>query len=187
MVRWSRLAIMLAPLLFASAAGAQPVLPGAGPAQPQPGAGAPAAAAPSGMITKLNGQQAMQVLSGLTYNDKPVAASLQTNSDGTWTIALPFWGSQIYSGAVLDVCEKDGSGCYWVDFFVNLGNQSTIDAKWINAYNNSYYGARAYTANNGTLVIDYPVWVLPGVTQDYLLKSLGMFTSSIENAMKFKP
>lgn len=187
MVLLSRVVMIIAPLFLASAVAAQPVLPGptgptTGPAQQQP-----SGAAPSGMITKLNGQQLMQILSGLTYNNNPVQASLQTNSDGTWTISLPFWGSQIYSGAVLDVCEKDGSGCNWVDFFVNLGNQPTIDAKWMNAYNNAYYGARAYTATNGTFVVDYPVWVAPGVTQDYLLKSLGMFTSSVENAMKFKP
>lgn len=182
-----RIVAILASLCLAPAVGAQPVLPGGG--GPTPGQQAPPAggAAPSGLITKLTGQQLTQILSGLTYNNNQVPATLQTNSDGSWSVTLPFWGSQVPSGAVLDVCEKDGSGCYWIDFFVNLGVQSTVDAKWINAYNNAYYGARAYLADNGNLIVDYPVWMLPGITQDYIIKSAGMFVSSVENAMKFKP
>jgi hypothetical protein len=181
----SRAILVVASLAFAPIAAAQPVLPGSGPA-PAPPPPSPGAA-PGGAITKLTPQQLAQLYSGLTINGQPVPISIKTFNDGTSVVVLPLWGPQLYSGVSLQVCEKDGSGCHWLEFFANVGKQASVDANWINAFNQHFLGAKAYTLASGELVFEEDISLWPGISPSEIGWYTSFFKHVVDDSFSFKP
>ena len=83
-------------------------------------------------------------------------------------VLVAFWNDQIFSGAIPQACEKDGSGCHSFKLFANLGKDTGVDQAWINAWNNSYYYVRAFKLQDGQLIFEWNVALLTGVTPDYI-------------------
>jgi hypothetical protein len=176
-----RAVLVAAALAVAPVAAAQPVLPGGG------GTPSSSGAAPGGALTKITPQQLAQYYSGLTLNGQPVQTSIKTFDDGTSVVVLPLWGSKLYSGINLQVCEKDGSGCHWLEFFANLGKQDSVDANWINAFNRNFLGAKAYTLASGELVFALDISLFPGVSPNEIGWYTSFFKHVVDDSFKFKP
>lgn len=181
----ARAALVIALLVFAPAAFAQPVLPGSGPG-PSPGPGAGPAPAPTGLITKITPQQLAQLYSRLTVNNQPIQISIKNFDDGSSIVVVPAWGPQIYSGVHLEQCEKDGSGCHWLGFFANVGKQATIGAAWMNAFNAHFLGAKAYTLPSGELLFEQDITLYPGITPPEILWYTGFFKRVVDDSFRFK-
>jgi Putative bacterial sensory transduction regulator len=88
-----------------------------------------------------------------------------------------------------EFCEKDGSGCRTLHFFANFGKQeqSAVDAKWIDAWNRTYVGAKAFTLKNGELIFSYDLPLLSGVSQDYIVRFTNFYKGLVDTSFKFKP
>jgi hypothetical protein len=173
--------LVLASLALGAPAVAQPVIgPGPGPAPaPTPVSG--------GMIIKITAEQLAQILGGMKINGQAVQTSIKSFKDGTSIVITPLWGPQVYSGVLTELCEKDGSGCHWLEYFANLGKQSSVDTQWMNAYNSRFFGMKSYTLKDGALVlqIDMPLW--PGVSPQDIGWHMIYFKNAVDDSFKFKP
>jgi hypothetical protein len=183
---FARVLVFMVAILFAGAAAAQP-RPGGGGA-PGNGAPGPAPSAPSGLIVQFNAQQIAQLFSAAGFasevydnkvDDKTVTRMVRTqfwpNDTATFGGALPIW------------CKTaDVSICNGASIFVNLG-KSTVDARWINAWNNQIYFVRAYTLDDGSLIFKYDLMLQPGVTPDYLKTAIAAFKAAVDMSTDFKP
>ena len=166
---------------WAMAAEAQVVLPGNAPP-----AATPQAAPASNLITKITPQQVVQLVTN-AVSGTTITPQITNNSDGTYLVTFPVWGSAVYSAINVENCEKDGSGCYVLDFFANFGQQSTLTAAWMNAWNDQFYVARVYPLSNGEIVFTADLMILSGVTPDYVTAFAGFFKQVVDNASTFKP
>ncbi|HZT86604.1 MAG TPA: hypothetical protein VFA12_01460 [Stellaceae bacterium] len=178
----------LVPLALAPAVAlAQPVLPNGGGGGGG-GGGSPSTPAPGGLITKLTGPQLQQLYVGVQIAGQTLQTSLKTFDDGSAVVYLPIWGPQVTSGADLESCAKDGSGCAAIEFFVNLGQQPSINAAWIEAFNEKIIGGKAYiNPDDKGLVISYAFFMETGVTKDFILNATASFKNMVTYAMQFKP
>ncbi len=184
MASLSRVLVIVASLAFAPVAAAQVVLPGGGGGTPAP---APAPGAQAGLITKLTAQQLVQILGTIRINGATVPTSIRAFNDGSSMVVMPFWGPQVWSGIILQFCEKDGSGCHLLHFLANVGKQPSISADWVNAFNASFYYVKALKLTNGELAFTYDIGMWPGVTQNQIVQMTGMFKAIVDNSFKFKP
>lgn len=182
-----RAIFIVASLAFAPLAAAQPVLPGPGGGGAQPAPPSGPAPAPGGLLTKITPQQLAQLYSGLTNDGQAVQVSVKTFDDGSSVVVLPLWGTQLWSGVGLEYCEKDGSGCTKLHFFLNMGKQPTVNANWINAFNRKYIGVKVYTLDNGELDFTYDLPLGSGITSDYILWTTRFFKVVVDESFKFKP
>jgi hypothetical protein len=176
--------VIVAALALVPAAIAQPVLPGS---TPGPAPGPAPASTPSGVITKITAQELAQLLSGIKVNNTPIRASIKTFDNGTADVVIPLWGPQVFSGVAMVLCEKDGSGCHWLEYFANLGKQASVGTNWINGLNGQFWGLKAYTLPDGQLVLrqDLPLW--PGVSPADIAWHMVYFKNAVDNSFKFKP
>jgi hypothetical protein len=170
----------------ATSAIAQIVLPGAGggstPA-PTPQTAPPPA---NGLITKITPQQVAQLIS-TAVSGVTISPQITQNQDGTFNVSFPVWGSQVYSAVNVENCEKDGSGCYALDFFANFGKQPSIDANWMANWNNQFFVARVFPLSDGEIVFSGDLMILSGVTPDYITAFAGFFKQVVDNAATYKP
>jgi putative sensory transduction regulator len=165
----------------AAVANAQVVLPGNNAPAPTPQA-APA----SGLITKITAQQVAQLVTN-AVSGVTISPQITNNSDGTFLVTFPVWGSAVYSAISVENCEQDGSGCYVLDFFANFGKQPTLTTSWMNAWNDQFYIARVYPLSTGETVFTADLAILTGVTPDYVTAFAGFFKQVVDNASTFKP
>lgn len=161
-------------LVFALSANAQP-RPGGGGSAPSGGP----SGAPSGLITKITLEQLAKLFSAAGFQSKVV-------DNGGKMVQTVFWSPDIYGGALGESCEKDGSGCHAFKIFVNFG-KSTVDQKWVDAWNNSWLYVHASVANNGSLIFDWDVGLLTGVTPEYIETAVKLFKQIVDQSTDFKP
>ena len=117
-------------------------------------------------------------------NDAGFASKLIDNNGPVVLVA--FWNDQIFSGAIPQACEKDGSGCHSFKLFANLGKDTGVDQAWINAWNNSYYYVRAFKLQDGQLIFEWNVALLTGVTPDYIKLAAIAFKSAVDEFDQFQ-
>ena len=115
-----------------------------------------------------------------------ISPQITKNNDGTSLVTFPVWGSGVYSAITVENCEQDGSGCYVLDFFANFGKQPSLNAAWMNAWNDQFYIARVYPLSNGEVVFTADLAILTGVTPDYVTAFAGFFKQVVDNASTFK-
>lgn len=183
MRNFPEMVVLLALVAMTSGAAAQPVLGGAGGGNSNP-ASAPG---PSGAIQKITPQGLASLIGQITVDNKPIQTSISTFKDGTSIVVTPMWGPNIYSGVSMQYCEKDGSGCHWLQFFANLGAQKTVDLNWMNAFNQHFLGAKAYTLASGQLVIQQDMSLWPGVSPSEIGWYLEFFKNVVDDSANFKP
>jgi Putative bacterial sensory transduction regulator len=174
----ARAILVVAALAIVAAAYAQPRPGGRGPSGG--GGGGGGGGAPGGLIVKIQAQNLAQLM-----NDAGFASKLIDNSGPVVLVA--FWNDQIFSGAIPQACEKDGSGCHSFKLFANLGKDTGVDQAWINAWNNSYYYVRAFKLQDGQLIFEWNVALLTGVTADYIKLAAIAFKSAVDESTNFKP
>jgi hypothetical protein len=138
------------------------------------------------LITKFTPQQVVQLVTN-AVNGVTISPQTTKNNDGTYLITFPIWGSAVYSAINVENCEQDGSGCYVLDFFANFGQQPTLTAAWMNAWNDQFFIARVYPLSNGEVVFTADLMILTGVTPDYVTAFAGFFKQVVDNASTFKP
>jgi hypothetical protein len=191
MLHLARALLLVASLLtVAPIAVAQPVLPGGGGTPgpgPGPGPAASGTAAPSGLIAKITAPALAQLLSGFSIDGKQIQTEVKTFDDNTAMVVLPFWGDKLFSGVLLDHCDKDGGGCATLQFFANVGAQSNLAPNWVNAFNGAFYGAKAYTLKSGQLLFTFELLLFTGVTKDYLMTTTAVFKNLVDKSFTFKP
>lgn len=184
----SRAILVIALLAFAPIAAAQPVLPGPGPGPgPTPPSPAPGPASQGGLITKITPQQLAQLYSGQTINGQPIQVSVKTLNNGTTVVILPLWGNQVASAIIPALCEKDGSGCPLLHFFVTMGKQGSVDANWINGFNRDYPLIKAILLTDGELVFTVDIALYGGVSPNEILAYTQIFKLLVDKSFSYKP
>jgi Putative bacterial sensory transduction regulator len=171
----SKVVLVIASLVCATAVVAQPRIPGA-----NIGGQAPASSS-GGLLVKLTAEQVVGLL-----NEAGFHSEVRQDKDSKFVVAA-FWGQDLYSGVIVEHCEKDGSGCHTLEFFANFGKDQPVDANWINAWNNSKIGVKASKLGDGTLLFDYDLPLLTGVTADYVKELAKFFKLVVDTATQFKP
>jgi Putative bacterial sensory transduction regulator len=172
----SKVVLVIASLGCATAAVAQPRIPGGniGGQAPAPSGG--------GLLIKLTPEQVVGLL-----NEAGFHSEVRRDSVDAKVVVAAFWGQEPYSGVIMDHCEKDGSGCHNLFFFANYGKDQPVDANWINAWNNSKIGVKALKLDDGTLLFEYDLSLLTGVTADYVKEFAKFFKLVVDTATQFKP
>jgi hypothetical protein len=169
--------LVVAAVVYAATAHAQPK-PGGGGGHPPSGGGG---GAPAGMIVKLKAEQIAQLFNDAGFQSKVV------DNDGTHMVVTGFWSDQVFSGAIPQSCEKDGSGCHAFKLFANLGSDTGVSQAWIDAWNNNWLFVRAYKLENGSLIFAWDVALLTGVTPDYVKTTAKLFKTIVDESSDFKP
>jgi hypothetical protein len=173
----ARAVLVVVALAVAAAAYGQPRPGGRGPS----GGGGGGGGAPAGLVVKIDAQKLAQLM-----NDAGFASKVIDNG-GVTVVLVTFWNDQIFSGAIPQACEKDGSGCRSFKLFANLGKDTGVDDAWINAWNRSYYYVRAFKLPSGELVFEWNVALLTGLTPDYIKLAALAFKSAVDDSTDFKP
>lgn len=153
-------------------------------AQPRPGGGrgqSGGGGAPTGLIVKLQTEQIAKLFADSGFQSKAV------DNDGTQMVVSTIWNDQIFSGAIPQSCEKDGSGCHAFKIFANLGPDTGVSQAWIDSWNNSWLYVRAYKVENGSLIFSWDVALLTGVTPEYIKAVPHLFKSIVDESTDFKP
>jgi hypothetical protein len=177
----TRAVLMVAALAFAAAATAQP-RPGGGPGPKPPAGGGPnPGSAPGGLIVKLQAEQIAQLFNESGFQSKVV------DNNNIHMVQTLFWTDQVFSGAIPQACDKDGSGCHAFKIFANLGPETGVSQAWIDAWNNDWLYVRVYKAKDGSLIFSWDVALLTGVTPDYVRTSAKLFKSIVDDSSDFKP
>ena len=168
--------LVIASLLYAGAAAAQPRIPtpGGGGGGPSPG---PSVGA--GLVLKITAEQMAALL-----NEAGIRSEVR-DIQGDKMVYAQFWGDALWSGVILDNCEKDGSGCRTLSFFANFGKDQPVDANWLNAWNSIYYMVRSYKLNDGSLLFKAHLLIFSGVTADYIKQSALFFKRVVDESSKF--
>ena len=174
---------LCAALLLSTAAGAQIVIPNGGSSGGPP---APAPANSGGLITKITPQQVVPLITNAVSGVK-ISPQIKPGDNNTAVVTFPVWGDQVYSGISVENCEKDNSGCYVLEFFANFGQQSTINAAWMNAWNGQFYATRVYSLASGEVVFSADLMILSGVTPNYITGFAGFFKKVVDESSTFKP
>jgi hypothetical protein len=176
-----RALVVTASLVLAAAAVAQPRPGGGGPRPPTPPPPGGGDGAPGGMIVKINAEQLAQLFTEAGFPSKVI------DNNKTHMVQTQFWTEDVFSGAIPEACDDDGSGCHVFKIFANLGADAGITDAWINAWNSRYWFARAYKLDNGALIFafDVPLWT--GLTPDYIKTAAAMFKKSVDESTDFKP
>jgi hypothetical protein len=186
---WAKGLLVVASLAFAAApAVAQITLPGSSPAPapgPAPGP-SPQSAPAGGLITKITPQQVAQLISG-AVSGVTLQPQITAQNDGTSLVSFPAWGTQVYSAVDVENCEKDGSGCYALDFFANFGKQPTITQSWMDNWNNQFFAVRVFPLSDGEIVFSADCMVLTGVTPAYITAFAGFFKQVVDQSASYKP
>jgi hypothetical protein len=164
-------------MLFAATANAQP-RPGGGGHSPSGGGGSSA----GGLIIKIQADQVAQLL-----NDAGFPSKVIETKNGDHMVVSAFWNDQIFSGAIPEACEKDGSGCHAVMLFANLGKDTGVDEAWLDAWNKSYWYTHVFKLDSGELVFYWHVGLLTGVTPDYIKLAAKLFKANVDASTDFKP
>jgi hypothetical protein len=172
--------LMVATLVFSGVAVAQP-RPGGGPKPPGGGSGPSGGGAPAGLIVKLQAEQIAQLFSEAGFQSKII------DNNNTHMIQTLFWTDQVFSGAIPEACEKDGSGCHAFKVFANLGPDTGVSQAWIDAWNNNWLYVRASKTQDGSLIFTWDVALLTGVTADYVRVSAKLFKTIVDSSSDFKP
>jgi hypothetical protein len=170
--------LAVAAVVFAATAHAQPRPGGGGGGHPPSGGGG---GAPAGMIVKLKAEQIAQLFNDAGFQSKVV------DNDGTHMVVTSFWSDQVFSGAIPQSCEKDGSGCHAFKLFANLGADTGVSQAWVDAWNNNWLFVRAYKLENGSLIFAWDVALLTGVTPDYVKTTAKLFKTIVDESSDFKP
>lgn len=176
----TRAILMAAALIFAIAANAQP-RPGGGPAPKGGGGGAPAGGSvPAGMIIKIQAEQIAKIFGDAGFQSKVI------DNNKIHMVQTVFWTSDIFSGAIPNACEDDGSGCHAFQIFANLGKDSPVNQAWMDAWNSKTLYVHASMAN-GELIFSWDVGLLTGITSDYIKTSAQLFKYIVDQSTDFKP
>ncbi len=142
--------IVIAALAFARTATAQPVFPhpGSGPAN------TPADEQQAELITTLTPDQVASML-----NQASIPSGLVEDDKHNKIVVVEFWGKDLYSGIMTDHCDKNG-GCHTLEIFANFGKSPNVNQAWINAWNRSKVGVKAYRISNNELIFEYDLSLL---------------------------
>lgn len=82
-------------------------------------------------------------------------------------------------------CNEQGA-CPAVGYMVNFGAQDSIDAKYMNAWNEAKLYGRLYKIKDGTLFLQQDVMVYD-VSPAYIKHTAQMFGRLIKDLLEFKP
>jgi hypothetical protein len=173
--------LVVASLVLAATASAQPRPGGGAPKAPGGGAPAPGGGAPGGLIVKIQAEQIAQLFNEAGFRSKVI------DNNKIHMVQTEFWSDQVFSGAIPGGCEKDGSGCHWMQLFANLGTDSGVDQAWMDAWNGRWYGVRVHKLDNGAVVFYFDVPMLSGVTPDYIKAAGAVFKAIVDASTDFKP
>lgn len=132
------------------------------------------------MINKITLEQMAQLFIAAGFQAKVV------DNGGNKMVQAVFWTPDIFGGALAESCDKDGSGCHALKLFVNFG-KSSVDQKWVDAWNNYWLYVHASIASNGSLIFDWDVGLLSGVTPEYIETAMKLFKSIVDELTNFKP
>ncbi len=173
--------LVMASLVIAVAAGAQPRPGGGKPPGGGPPGGGGGGGAPTGTIIKIQADQIAQLFNDAGFRSKVI------DNNNTHMVQTEFWSDQVFSGAIPQACEKDGSGCHGYKLFANLGTDSGVDQAWVDAWNSSWLYVRAVKLKNGALIFYWDVALLTGITPDYVKGSAVLFKAIVDASSDFKP
>ncbi len=183
----SRAALLIVALMFASAAAAQP-RPGGGGAPAGGGSGGAPAQGAGGLIVQFNAEQIAELFTAVGFNSQAIDNKVGDNQS-IHMVRTQFWpnDNSTFAGVLPIWCKKDNPKiCNAIDIFANLG-KSSVDQKWINAWNNQIYFAHAYLLDNGSLVFSFHVLLQPGVTADYIKTAAVAFKTAVDLSTDFRP
>jgi len=169
--------LVAAALVMAVSANAQP-RPGGG-GGPGPGPGPGGGGAPSGLIIKLTVPQMAQLITAVGFQSKVI------ENNKFEMVQTIFWSQDVFSGAIPEICEKDGSGCHAMKVFANLG-KTGVTQKWVDAWNNSWLYVRASFSNDGSLIFAWDVGFFSGVSPDYIASVVKTFKAIVDQSTDFK-
>jgi hypothetical protein len=133
------------------------------------------------LITSITLQKLAQVFSRISINGEPIHSEI-TKSGATSVVTLPLWGSNVWAGATPESCLADRSDCKSVFVFANFGKQVTVDANWLNNWNRTKIGVKAYTVSDGQLVFASEIMLLSGVSQDYIVRFVSQFKTAVDSS-----
>lgn len=184
----TRVMALIVALMFAGAAAAQP-RPGGGGTPGGGGAGgAPSHSGAGGLIVQYNAEQIAQLLTAAGFNSE-VYENKINDKETLHMVRTQFWpnDTSTFGGALPIWCKQDNPKiCNGVSIFVNLG-KSTVDSKWLNAWNGRIFFVHAYTLDDGTLIFSYEFMLQPGVTPEYLKDAAAAFKTAVDMSTDFKP
>ena len=83
-----------------------------------------------------------------------------------------------------DNCQNEK--CVVISFTVFFGEQRTIDANYMNAWNQTKRWAKLYRAQNGQLVFDMDAFIA-GVQPEYVKAMSVIFANMLKQLFEFKP
>lgn len=169
--------LVIAGFAFACPASAQPVFPQQGGSAPTP----PPAAPPGALLTEMTADQVVQLMNAASFPSKVA----QDDKQNKW-VTTNFWGENLYSGVLL-TGDCDKGGCDILNYFANFGKSPTVNQAWINAWNQSKCCVKAFLLSDQSLVFEYDLPLLTGVTSDYVTAAAQGFKSVVDTAANFKP
>jgi Putative bacterial sensory transduction regulator len=170
----------LAIVMFAlvKTAAAQPVFP-------HPGGDVPANA-PSGqqatLITKLTPEDVAKL-----FSQASIPSEVMEDDKHNKMVVVQFWGKDLYSGVITEHCEKDGSGCRTLEIFANFGKSPNVNQAWLNAWNGSKIGVKAFRTESNDLIFEFDLPLFSGVTPDYIVRVAKFFKVAVDSSSDFKP
>lgn len=161
--------------LLATPAGAQirldrPIGSQQPPSQPQQPEG--------GLITTLTTQQLVRLLAPAGFG-KGEPLKLENNLKA---VKMDLNGTPVF--ALMAGCE--GDNCSSFSFFTFFGKQP-VDQAFINAYNRDRRFGRLYVDKDGGVVLSMDVYMMGGVSANYIAASGSIYGSAIKGVLEYKP
>ncbi len=133
------------------------------------------------MIVKVLPAQIAQLFNDAGFKSKVI------KNDQTEMVQTIFWSEDVFSGAIPQACEKDGSGCHAIEIFANLGSDSGVDDAWINAWNAQKLYVRAFKSDKGDLIFELDVGLFSGASAEYIKNCAQVFKRVVDTSSDFKP
>ncbi len=127
------------------------------------------------VITTITAAQMIGVLQSQGYE-----ADLELLDDGTPFVASTYDG--YYFDVYLQGCDNSKARrCESLQYYIwfNLDKRPSSDVA--NAYNNAWMFGKARILNDGTAVVEHAVDLYGGVTVDYLIGTVGLWETIVDN------
>ncbi len=143
------------------------------------GGGSPGGGAPAGLITEFNPEQIAQAITAAGFPSKVI-----TNNKSV-VVLTAFWGDDVFSGTYGIFCNDKGH-CGGAKMFANTG-KSSVDAAWVNAWNNKYFFVRATQSEKGDLIFYWDLLLAGGVAPENVAVAATVFKNIVDSSTDFKP
>jgi hypothetical protein len=149
----------------------QPPGGGSGPGPSQPASGE--------AIVRIKPAMTAELLKQAKYEDVRVLEP----RDNVQSVVGKMGGVPVYVHHFL--CEDEG--CRLLSFTVYFGQQSHIDANYINAWHYAWRFVKLYRDKKDNLIFKWDVHLFSGVPPNYIRDAASMYAHMLKKLLEFKP